>query len=200
MPKRKFALERGGPRRLQVQWGHRGLKVFLDGLEVPPSGRNDYRLHDGSWVHVDVDAEGAVDVLRDGQFLPGTRFDPFYQVLVASAIVLALAALHLALAFLPLAQWLPEAAGLPLKAIAWVCAILYALLGLAARQSSKAALMAAIALFSIEGFIFVIVTPAFSGRRLIFYGLLAVLAGLIQGIDGLREIEISEKGPAEQRG
>lgn len=197
MPKRRFALERGGPRRLQVQWGHKGLKVFLDGLEVPPSGphRGDYRLPDGSWIHVDMDAQSStVDVLRDGQFLPGTRFDPFYQVTIAYAIVLALAGLHAVLAFLPFEQWIPEAAGLPLKTIAWALAAVFALLGLAARQRSKAALMAAIALFSIEGIVFAFMALAFPGRRLIIYGLLAVAAGLIQGLDGIREIEVSEKG------
>jgi len=203
MPKRRFALERGGPRRLQVQWGRTGVKVFLDGLEVPPSGshRNDYRLPDGSWVHVDVDAQSStVDVLRDGQFLPGTRFDPFYQATIAWAIVLGLAAVNVVLAFLPFEQWIPEAAGLPLKTIAWALAAVFALLGLAARQRSKAALMAAIALFSIEGIVFAFVTMQFPGKRAAIYCLLAIGAGLIQGLDGIREIEISEKGPAGQRG
>jgi hypothetical protein len=132
MPKRRFALERGGPRRPLIQGGHTGLKVFLDGLEVPPSGshRNDYRLPDGSWVHVDVDSQSStVDVLRDGQFLPGTRFDPFHQVTIAWAIVMALAAANAALAFLPLDQWIPETAGLPVKTIAWTLAAAFADLG-----------------------------------------------------------------------
>jgi hypothetical protein len=173
----------------------------LDGLEVPPSGRNDYRLPDGSWVHVDVDYQSnTVDVLRDGQFLPGTRFDPFYQVTIAYAIVLALAVVNAALSFLPLDRWLPDAAGLPVKTIAWALAAAFAFLGLAARQRSKIALMAAIALFGIEGILFVLVAVAFPARKLVIYGLLAIAAGLIQGLDGIREIESSEKGPAEQRG
>jgi hypothetical protein len=140
-----------------------------------------------------------VDVLRDGQFLPGTRFDPFHQVTIACAIVLAIAAANVALAFLPLDQWLPEAAGLPVKTIAWALAAAFAALGLAARQRSKIALMAAIALFVIEGLAFAFVTPMFPGKRVSIYALIGIGAGLIQGLDGIREIEISEKGPAEQR-
>jgi len=37
---------------------------------------------------------------------------------------------------------------------------------------------------------------AFAPRKLIIYALLAIAAGLIQGLDALREIEISERPPA----
>jgi len=200
MPQRRFALERGGPRRLRVQWGREGLKVFLDELEVPPAGPhpNDYRLPDGSWVHVDVDPRfSTVDVLRDGDFLPGTRFDPFHQLAVAYGILFALAALHAVLIVVPLERVMPAALGRSLGPFCVALAALYALLGWGVLLRSKAALIGGITLFVAEGVVFGTVALAFPARRLVIYALLAVGAGLLQGLDALRVLALSEKSPAE---
>jgi hypothetical protein len=201
MPQRKFALERGGPRRLRVKWGwgSSGVKVFLDDMEVPPAGphQGDYRLPDGTWVHVDVDAQqSSVDVLRDGQFLPGSRFDPFQQLAVTYVILLGLGVLHAVLAWLPIDSVLPPDIHIPLRSVSLGLAFGYAFLGFAVSKRSKPAMFAAISLFTVEAVCIGFVGLAFAGRKLIIGALLATAAGLIQGLDALREIEISEQPPA----
>jgi hypothetical protein len=70
-----------------------------------------------------------------------------------------------------------------------------AILGFAVSKRSKAAMFAAIALFAVEGLCAGFGGLAFASRRLIIYTLLAIAAGLLQGLDALREIEISERQP-----
>jgi len=198
MPQRKFALERGGPRRLQVKWGGSGVKVLLDDMEVPRAGphRGDYRLPDGSWIHVDVDAaQSTIDVLRDGQFLPGTRFDPFHQLAVTFCILYGLSALHAVLAWLPIDSVLPPDVHIPLRSVSLGLAVAYAVLGFAVSKRSKAAMFAAISLFAVEGLCVGFGGIELASRKLIIYALLAIAAGLLQGLDALREIEISERQP-----
>jgi hypothetical protein len=69
-------------------------------------------------------------------------------------------------------------------------------LGFAVSQRSKAAMFVAISLFTVEGVCVGFVGLAFARRKLIIYALLAIAAGLIQGLDALRDIEISERPPA----
>ena len=107
VPTRRFAIDRGAAKRLSISWerGGRTLRVFLDGLELPstmPAG-NDFRLPDGRPLAVDVDAaSGTVDVICDGDFLPGTRFDPHHQLLLAYVTLFLVGTLHIAVAFLHL--------------------------------------------------------------------------------------------------
>src|SRR6185436_19043277 len=116
MPVRRFAIDRGEPKRLTVKWsvGGRSAEVLLDGnplVPIEPGGLR-YRLPDGRPLAVSIEAEtGNLDVIRDGEFLPGTRFDPHHQVFLAYATLFALAALHCLVPLLPLERVLPSLRG-----------------------------------------------------------------------------------------
>lgn len=153
MPQRSYALARGETKRLKVRWDRYGrTRVFLDSNELAPASSSPprYRLPDGSVLTLHVD-EGGLDILRDGERLPGSRFDPHHQLFVSVATLLALAALHFAAPWVPLKQWLPR--DFPLNDYwSWAPAVglAYLVLGFLLYYRSRAALYTAMALSFVE--------------------------------------------------
>jgi hypothetical protein len=205
MPSRRYALEHGGPKRLEVRWQGHGedLKVFVDNCEVQPLKpfATDYRLPDGSLLSITDISEGEqfeMALLRDGQFVPGTRFDPAFQVQVASVTLLVAGAVHIVVPFV-LGDWLRQlAAGLPIVSTLPVVGLVLGGLGLGVMKRSKIAVMIATLLFGAEVLalgtaLLVVVLRDSSYIRLAVFGgfALVVILGLVSqawsAVDELRE-------------
>jgi hypothetical protein len=153
MPQRTYALARGETKRLKVQWDRQGrARVFLDSNELAPTESSPprYRLPDGSMLALHLD-EGGPDILREGERLPGSRFDPQHQLLVAVSVLLAVAVLHFAVQWIPLEQWLPR--DFPLNGyFGWAPAVglAYLVLGFLLYYRSRAALYTAMTVSFVE--------------------------------------------------
>src|SRR5258708_39034341 len=116
MPTKRFALSKGQPKNLEVSWGRDGKVVGVQfaGSPLPrAAGMAGYfSLPDGSDVSVEILGDKVV-AIRNGEFLPGTAFDPLLKVRAAAVTLTVLAALHLAAGGLPISQGFPLPQGLP---------------------------------------------------------------------------------------
>jgi hypothetical protein len=107
MATKTFALEPGGPKRLEVKWGMfwRNFTVTLDGQQVGTvdGGQKElkqgveFRLPDGSGLHIQL-VSGAMSVelqvMRDGKALPGSASDPAQRVQNAAYMLYFFAGLN----------------------------------------------------------------------------------------------------------
>lgn len=83
MPKLRLAIDRGGPKRLEVSWkmGWKQFRVSMDGAEVgSAAGKSELRegreflLPDGSRLHARLVKQ--LELLRNGRAVPGSATDP----------------------------------------------------------------------------------------------------------------------------
>lgn len=195
MPESHYALTRGEPKRLKVQWGHIGQpRVFLDSNEIAQTGSNppEFRLPDGSVIALFIDREG-LDILRDGERLPGSRFEPQHQLLVAVATLLIIAAGHFVVWWMLRKDTLPR--GFHLSQIAdWLPAagLAYLVLGVLVYYRSRAALWVAMAVWLVEASYLILVLSYYSrpgrGHRGLFilYGPLGLLFIADDALDQLK--------------
>jgi hypothetical protein len=181
MPVQSYALARGEPKRLKVDWwgGYKiegwgvyryvpgQARVFLDSNEIAQTGSDplEYRLPDGSVIALffDPNDPNGPDVLRDGERLPGSRFEPQHQLFVGVATLLGIAVAHFAVwwilrketlpgGFHLIADWIP-AAGLA-----------YLVLGALVYYRSRAALWVSMAAWALEVSGLILVAMYYSGR------------------------------------
>src|SRR5258706_7383481 len=164
MPKRIFALEKDGPKRLELSWGGfwKNFTVKLDGEIVLTAGGSaelkagrTARLPDGSALEVRLNTgigNQGLEVTRDGRPLPGSATDPEAQVKLAGGIVYFLAGLNLLIGVIAFAfdvRFLKENFGYgPL-----IVAALFGVLGYLTMKRSLAALIAAIAIYGLDGIV-----------------------------------------------
>jgi hypothetical protein len=98
---RRYALERGGPERLELRWGasFREVRVLFDGAEVevlhrkkiPRDGAN-VTLPDGSVLSLRLRGMLGIELYREGGHLPGSDLEP-RRLLRNAALLMAIAAL-----------------------------------------------------------------------------------------------------------
>jgi hypothetical protein len=163
MAKQTFALERGGPKRLEIAWSgmFKNVQVTLDGAPIGSfetkkqleEGGN-FGLPDGSQLHVQLKRQGMATELqlrRNGEPLPGSASDPQQRVATAAGMLYFIAALNAALGIV-------AELGVEFLArigVGWgnvVAALIYAGLGyLVKAKQSRVALVLAIVLFVLDG-------------------------------------------------
>jgi hypothetical protein len=98
---RRFALERGGPERLDLRWGpsFRQVRVLFDDVEVTvlerkkiPRDGVKVTLPDGSVLSVRLRGVLGIELFREGGHLPGSDLEP-RRLLRNAAALMAVAAL-----------------------------------------------------------------------------------------------------------
>jgi hypothetical protein len=106
VPTARFALEREGPKRLEIRWGMGWRTVVsLDGKEIGSiPGRKElkegrhFTLGDGSTLSVQL-GQNLISqefcVLRDGCPLPGSASDPVQRLRMASGVLFVIGGLNL---------------------------------------------------------------------------------------------------------
>lgn len=153
MPRKRYALEKRGPKRLELTWklGWKNCQACLDGAELGSfadrseltAGR-EFPLSDDSILKVQLTRKG-LEVRRNGKFLPGSAGDPGPILALACGVIFFMGGGNLLLSLLGeilQEQSLQEAVG-------WWGAIIgavYIVLGILVRRRSVVALAIAVAL------------------------------------------------------
>jgi hypothetical protein len=205
VPTARFALERDGPKRLEIRWGLGwGLRtvVTLDGKEIGSiPGRKELKegrlfpLEDGSTLSVQSGPNLITQefrVLRDGRPLPGSASDPAQRLRVASGVLLVIGGLSIAVGLVAelfrVQQLMQRGIGLG----SMIEGVVYVLLAVLARRRSVVALGIAVALMVLDLVVGLAgprgVTPSYGG--VIVRVLLLVTVS--QGFGAIRALKSAE--------
>jgi hypothetical protein len=201
MPTAWFALDPGGPKRLEVRWAGawKDVAIHLDGAPIGaiPSkaelqeGRS-FTLPDRSILHVKLVrsfADIELQVTRNGAPLPGSATDPAERVRLAGSITLFIAVCS-GLSGLMAAVF--QVKSLTRLGLGWPSVVegaVLGVLGIFTLRRSKAALILAITVFAIEGIAVLTLRAGGSGPPPL--GLLirfVLLLPMIRGISAIDEL------------
>jgi len=200
MGKRKFALERGGPKTLVVSWrrGWSDLAVELDGQRVlhvkdrAALGKGaTAALPDGRGLRVALESSvlaAELDVRIDGRPVPGSVNDPRKMIEDAATIVFVVAGVTFVLGVVAAAA---DVTFLQNLGLGWMAAGIGACLGLLGwlvrQKASATALAVAVGVLALD-IVATIVVALNDGTRLYFPGLFVkalLMMGMIRGFSGI---------------
>ena len=162
MPKKTFALEKGGPERLEVEWrgNFKDLEVRLDGVLVGSfddakalKAGGSFTLDDGSTLEVKLATTALVPELtlvRNGVPLPGSAADPEQRVQAAAGMVFFIAGINALLGLVAVAFNIQFLQAMGVGAGSMFEGAIYGVLGYFVRQRSMVALGLALGLFALD--------------------------------------------------
>jgi len=203
MPKQSFAFEAGGEKRLEVSWKglYKDVTVSLDGnsIGVIPnqkalSAGQEFRLPDGSSIKVQLVStlmSTELQVLRNGQPLPGSSSDPQTRFKTAYVMVYIVAGLNLVLGFVSFlfnVEFLQQV-GIGFGSI--IFGLVFLVLGFFVQRKSAIALILAIVIFALDG-ILGIVLAASQGYSPGVGGIIArifLLIPMVQGVGAINALK-----------
>jgi hypothetical protein len=165
MPTRKLALEREGPKRLELSWGafYKNFQAKLDGAvlnrDVPSKeelrGGLNLTLQDGSILFVQLRenpfAGAGLFLSRDGLPLPGSAGDPAQQINQAAYLLYFLAAINAGVGIIAELLKIEAMQNLGLGYGSMLQGFVYGLLGFFTLKRSFVALAIAIAIYLADG-------------------------------------------------
>jgi hypothetical protein len=204
MPKQSFALEQGGPKRLELSWtafwGH--LDVRLDdkligsfnGQSELKTGKSFRMTDDGSILSISLSRgfyNNRLNVTRSGVPVPGSSADPGLRVRTAYGIMYLIAALNILIGLLGLLFEADVLANLQIGPYNIVFGLVFLVLAIFAQRQSVIAMWIGVIIFTLDAIIGLIgaisnqVQPSIGG--LIFRAIL--LAVMIQAIPALEKIK-----------
>lgn len=108
MPRKKYALEKNGPKEIEISWGFawKNFTVRQNEQIIGTAGSQQelkdgcqFRLLDGTELSVRLNlgiGKTGLEVLRDGKPLPGSDSDPEQKIKLAFGILLFVAAVNMA--------------------------------------------------------------------------------------------------------
>ena len=204
MAKQSFALEPGGPKRLEITWGgiYRNVAVKLDDrvLGTIPDQKaltkgQDFRLPDGSKLRVQLVSSlltAELRVLRNGQPLPGSPSDPAARLRNAYLLIYVVGGFNAVLgvvAALVQVEYL-QRMGLGLASVLF--GLIFVGLGLLVQQKkSLFALIMAIVLFVMDG-LAAVALAASAGASAPLTGIfirILLLIPMFQGIGAIKTLK-----------
>lgn len=188
----RFAFEPGGPQRIGVDWqgGWRDVAVTIDGrrLAVFPDGKalregRRIALADGSMLELKLAQMPLpeLQILRDGVPLPGSPSDPAARVRRAGQFVCAIGVFSVALGLFAALFDVGFLRGAGFGLASAVTGALFAALGLPAMRGSVIALVAAVALYVLDG-AFTVVELARAGTTSVPVARILFLIPMVQGL------------------
>jgi len=198
-----YALEPGGPKRLEVSWKAmwKDFTVKVDdrvvGVVSDPKQLREgkqFKLKDGSTLSVRLrNTLSGVDleILRDGQPLPGTSADPATRHKAAYGVIFFVAVLNTFLGMSAVLFQIPFLLTLGVGFSSAIFGLVFLLLGFLVKRKSQLALILAIAVFVVDG-ILGIVFATMAGVTPSAGGLLArilLIIPMIQGIPAIRALK-----------
>jgi hypothetical protein len=163
VPKKKFALERGGPQRLELAWSGiwKKMSVTLDGrtlgtiaTQAELKAGRDFELDEGGTLRVQLQTglSAELQVTKDGVALPGSGSDPVERFKAAWGIIFFIAGLNGLLGLVVLIFDVAVLRNLGLGMSSLITGVIYLGLGLWVKsQRSAIGLGIALALFSLDG-------------------------------------------------
>jgi hypothetical protein len=203
MAKMLFALEPGGEKRLQVSWKgmYKETSVFLDdqlvgtiqGQKALAAGQ-DFTLIDGSVVHVQLVTKvfnTELQVLRNGQPLPGSATDPQARLKAAYIITYFIAGLNLVLGLVATLFQVEFLQQLGIGFYSLIFGLIFLVLAIFIQRKSMVSLILAIIIFIVDGvlgFVFSViagVTPSTTG----ILGRVILLIPMFQGIGAIKALK-----------
>jgi len=202
MPKQMYALEPGGPKQLEISWKGmwKDFTVKLDdqvigglsGQKELKAGKQ-FTLPDGSTLStqlVQKMSSAELQVLRNGQPLPGSSSDPESRLKNAYGMVFFVAGLNIVLGLIAVlfkVEFL-QAIGIGLFSIFF--GLVFLVLGFFVKKRSLIALIFAIVIFALDG-ILGLVLSVMAGVEPGVAGLIArvfLIIPMVQGIPAIREL------------
>ena len=216
MQKLTYALEPNGPKRLEVSWKAmwKEFKVKVDDRVVGrASGQKElregkrFRLKDGSYLSVKlVNKLTGVDleILHDGQPLPGTSADPATRLKNAYRTVFLVAGLNTVLGLVAVLLEAPFLQALGIGFYSILFGLIFLVLGVYVKRKSRLALILSVVIFALDSVLGIILTTA-SGLTPSPGGLLArilLMIPMVQGIQAIRTLKRRAEEPSAkaQRG
>lgn len=174
MPTQQFAIERNGPKRLEVSWSGmwKEFTVKLDGAQVGTwtkeelSQGKEVSLPDGATFKAHLRRVGMgqeLALLRNGQALPGSAADPVQLVKTAAGILYFLAGLQALLGVVALVGQVQLLLEMGMGVPSIVVGAVLAVLGFFTMKRSRTALGIAMALYAADG-VYTVVASMESGR------------------------------------
>ena len=174
MPSHRYALERNGPKRLEVSWSAiwRNFTAKLDEQVVGTwtkdelSAGKEVPLPDGSTFKAHLKRSGLsqqLELTRNGQPLPGSGSDPATLVKTAAGVIYFLAALQAVLGVVALVGEVDFLLDLGMGIPSIVIGVVLAVLGFFTMQRSRVALGLAMALYT-AGAVLTLVSSVEAGR------------------------------------
>lgn len=213
MPKKRYALEREGPLRLELSWKamFKDVQVSLDDDPVGTipdrkaltEGRQ-LKLPDGSLLDVRLQSglfSNGIELARDGTPLPGSHSDPETVVRGAGTILYLVAGLNALAGFAVMlfdVPWLARLTGEG-GVGALLLATFYALLGFLTSRGSRLALVLAIVIFGLDAVSGVVMTVG-SGERPSIGGLLVrifLISFLVRALPAAKALKQRRQGRPE---
>jgi hypothetical protein len=202
MPKQSYALEPGGPKRLQVSWKSffKDTVITLDGVVVgsipdQPTLREgqDFRLMDGSIIKVQLisNLSGTeMRVLRNGVPLPGSASNPETRVKTATGIIFFVAGLNLLLGLIAL---ITQSDFLAQIGIGWYSLVFggfFLVMGFLVRKLSTVALILSIVVFALDGLIGLIGSLMMGGTPFagVIFRVLLIIP-MVQAVSAIKELK-----------
>lgn len=207
MPKQSYALEAGGPKRLELSWKgfFKNMTITLDGMPLGTVTDHmalrtpqEYQLNDGSMLKVQLvqNLSGAeLQVSRNGVALPGSASNPETRLKTAWGIIFFIAGLNLLLGIVGL---LTQSELLASLGIGWYSIIFggfFLVMGFLVKKLSKVALIISIVVFALDALIGIIGSVAMGGSPAIG-GLIVRVLLIIPMVQGVGAITELKKAPA----
>lgn len=204
MPTKKFALEKGGPERLEVEWrgNFKDLEVRLDGVLLGSFDNakalktgGSFSLEDGSTLEVKLATTVLVPELtltRNGVPLPGSAANPEQRVQAAAGMIFFVSGVNAVLGLLAGAFniYFLQSMGLGLGSM--VAGAVYGILGYFVRQRSMVALSLAVGLFVLDG-LFLVASRSGSGSTGGLVARVFLLVPMLMGFPALRALQAEER-------
>ncbi len=175
MPTQRYALEAGGPQRLEISW--RGFwkdtTIQLDGNAISTiPGQKELRagqefvLPDKSVLRVQLvtGLTSELRILRDGKPLPNSASDPATRLKTAYGIVFFIAGLNIVLGLVSELFQVEFLQQLGIGVFSIGFGLIFLALGFAVRRQSQIALIIAIAIFALDGILGLAVSASAGGR------------------------------------
>ena len=207
MPVQKYALEVGGPKRLEVTW-----KGFLNGLVLTVDGKKigsfenrkalkkgaEFRLADGSSLKVQWARNGLFPELhleRNGESIPGSPSDPLQKLGLACGIIFFIAGLNLILGLAAEFYRIPLLLKLGIGTGSCIVGVIFFVLGYFIKKGSSTALSAAVAIFVVDG---LLTAMRITGKTGVpptgaIVVRIILLIPLIRGFSAIRDLEKRRK-------
>jgi hypothetical protein len=203
MAKMAYALEPGGPKRLEISWKgmYKDFTVKLDdevvgelsGQKELKAGRQ-FVLPDGSALSVQLVQKfsGAeLQILRDGQPMPGSSSDPESRLKGAYGITFFVAGLNLVLGVLATLFQIEFLQAIGIGFFSIIFGLVFLFLGFFVKKRSLIALILAIVIFALDG-ILGLVFSVMAGMEPGVTGLIArvfLIIPMVQGVPAIRVLK-----------
>lgn len=203
MPKQTYALEPGGPKRLEISWKGmwKNLTIKVDEQIIGTiAGQkelkqvNEFTLPDNTTLSVQLvqKISGAeLQILRDGQALPGSASDPETRLKSAYGIVFVVAGLNLVLGLLATLFQVEFLQSIGIGFFSIIFGLVFLVLGFFVKMMSQTALIIAIVIFGLDA-IAGIALSVMGGMQPSIGGLMVrvfLIIPMIQGVPAIRALK-----------